>query len=177
MDQVVDGYGPVVDGLENDIDEIEGEVFSGNPGVSRRIYKLSREVIEFQRAAKPLTVVLEHLTEDERLEVDPEVRRYLRDVRDHALRVIEKVDGFRELLSDILSVNHTLVGISQNDQAKKISAWAAILFAPTLVAGIYGMNFNYMPELHWFFGYPYALALMVVIGFTLYFTFRRRGWL
>jgi magnesium transporter len=177
MDQVVDGYGPVVDGLENDIDEIEGEVFSGNPGVSRRIYKLSREVIEFQRAAKPLTVVLEHLTEDERLEVDPEVRRYLRDVRDHALRVIEKVDGFRELLSDILSVNHTLVGISQNDQAKKISAWAAILFAPTLVAGIYGMNFDYMPELHWFFGYPYALALMVVIGFTLYFTFRRRGWL
>ena len=177
MDQVVDGYAPVVDGLENDIDEIEDEVFGGNPGVSRRIYKLSREVIKFQRAAKPLTIVLEQLTEDEDLEVDLEVLTYLRDVRDHALRVTERVDGFRELLSDILSVNHTLVGISQNEQAKKISAWAAILFAPTLVAGIYGMNFDYMPELHWFFGYPYALVLMVVICTTLYLTFKRRDWL
>lgn len=177
MDRVVDGYTPVVDGLENDIDEIEAEVFGGNLGVSRRIYKLSREVIEFQRASKPLTGVLEHLVKDEELEADLEVRRYLRDVRDHALRVTERVAGFRELLSDILSVNHTLVEISQNEQAKKISAWAAILFAPTLVAGIYGMNFDYMPELHWYFGYPYSLVLIMLVCTTLYLTFKRRDWL
>ena len=177
MDQVVDGYAPVVAGLENDIDEIESEVFSGNPGVSRRIYELSREVIEFQRAAEPLGRILEYLAEDQRLEVDLEVRRYMRDVRDHALRVTERVDGFRELLSDVLRVNHTLVDISQSDQTKKISAWAAILFAPALVAGIYGMNFYYMPELHWFFGYPYSLGLMVLVCTTLYLIFKRHDWL
>jgi magnesium transporter len=134
-------------------------------------------VIEFQRASKPLTGVLEHLTKDEELEVDLEVRTYLRDVRDHALRVTERVAGFRELLSDILSVNHTLVEISQNEQAKKISAWAAILFAPTLVAGIYGMNFDYMPELYWYFGYPYSLVLIMLVCTTLYLTFKRRDWL
>jgi magnesium transporter len=177
MDRVVDDYAPVVEGLENDIQEIETEVFGGNPGVSRRTYELSREVIEFQRATGPLAGVLGSLLEDEGLEIDPEVRRYLRDVQDHALRVIEKVEGFRELLNNILSVNHTLVGIRQNDEVKKISGWAAILFAPTLVAGIYGMNFEYMPELNWVFGYPLALALMVVVALALYLVFKTRGWL
>ncbi len=150
VDRVVDDYAPVVEGLENDIQEIETEVFGGNPDVSLRIYKLSREVIEFQRAIGPLAGVLEDLIEDERLEIDSEVRRYLRDVRDHALRVTERVEGFRELLNNILDVNLTLVGIRQNDEVKRISGWAAILFAPTLVAGIYGMNFEYMPELGWY---------------------------
>jgi magnesium transporter len=191
MDRVVDDYGPVVEGLETDIDEIETEVFGGNAGVSRRIYELSREVIEFQRATKPLAGILEHLTGAEGSDVDPEVRRYLRDVQDHALQVIERVDGFRELLSGILSVNLTLVSlaqneevknltevsIDQNDEVKKISAWAAILFAPTLVAGIYGMNFDNMPELHWYFGYPYALGLMVLVCTTLYLIFKRHNWL
>jgi magnesium transporter len=177
MDRVVDDYVPVVAGLENDIQEIETEVFGGNPGVSRRTYKLSREVIEFQRATGPLAGILRSLLEDERFEVDPEVRRYLRDVQDHVVRVIEKAEGFRELLNSILSVNLTLVGIRQNDEVKKISAWAAILFAPTLVAGIYGMNFEYMPELKWPFGYPFALALMVLVSLTLYLVFKRRGWL
>ena len=177
MDRVVDDYAPVVEGLENDIQEIETEVFGGNPGVSRRTYELSREVIEFQRATGPLARVLGSLLEDEGLEIDPEVRRYLRDVQDHALRVIEKVEGFRELLNNILSVNHTLVGIRQNDEVKKISGWAAILFAPTLVAGIYGMNFEYMPELNWVFGYPFALTLMLVVALALYLVFKTRGWL
>src|ERR687893_472337 len=177
MDQVVDDYAPVVEGLENDIQEIETEVFGGNPGVSRRTYELSREVIEFQRATGPLAGVLGGLLEDEGLEIDPEVRTYLRDVQDHALRIIERVEGFRELLNNILSVNHTLVGIRQNDEVKKISGWAAILFAPTLVAGIYGMNFEYMPELHWVFGYPFALTLMLVVALALYLVFKRRGWL
>ena len=177
MDRVVDDYAPVVDGLENDIEEIEAEVFGGNPAVSRRTYELSREVIEFRKATGPLAGVLDSLLEDEELEVDPEVRRYLRDVQDHVLRVVERVEGFRELLNNILSVNLTLVGLSQNDEVKKISAWAAILFAPTLVAGIYGMNFEYMPELKWPFGYPFGLALMVLVSLTLYLVFKRRGWL
>src|SRR5919202_444560 len=191
MDRVVDGYGPVVEGLETDIDEIETEVFGGNAGASRRIYELSRVVIEFQRATKPLAGILERLTGGEGSDGDPEVRRYLRDVQDHALQVIDRVDGFRELLSGILSVNLTLVSlaqneevknltevsIDQNDEVKKISAWAAILFAPTLVAGIYGMNFEYMPELKWPYGYPFALVLMVAVSVTLYLIFKRRDWL
>ena len=178
MDEVVDGYAPVVEGLENDIDEIETEVFSGNTGVSRRIYELSREVIEFQRATKPLAPVLGQLTAGDGGRVaDEEVRRGLRDVQDHVIRVTEQVDGFRELLSNILSVNLTLVGVGQNDEVKKISAWAAILFAPTLVAGIYGMNFDHMPELHWLLGYPFALTLMILTSIVLYLVFKRRGWL
>ncbi len=121
MDQVVDDYGPVVDGLENDIDEIEAEVFGGNPDVSRRTYKLSREVIQFQKATSPLGEILDQLTGEEGRDMDPEVRRYLRDVHDHALRVIEQVDGFRELLSGILHVNLTLVSLAQNEETKNLT--------------------------------------------------------
>jgi magnesium transporter len=192
MDRVVDGYAPVVRGLEIDIDEIEVEVFSGNPGVSRRTYELSREVIEFQRAVKPLPGMLGNLIAGfEKYNVDPELQRYLRDVQDHAIQVNERVAGFRELLQNILSVNLTLVGlqqneevkamtqasIEQNDEVKRISAWAAILFAPTLVGTVYGMNFDHMPELHWVLGYPFALLLMLVVSVSLYVIFKRRGWL
>ncbi len=187
-DRVVDDYAPVVAGLENDIDEIETEVFSGNAGVSRRIYELSREVIQFQRATEPLPAILGDLIGSAN---DPELQRYLRDVQDHALRVTEQVAGFRELLQNILSVNLTLVGlaqneevkaltqasIAQNDEVKKISAWAAILFAPTLVGTVYGMNFDHMPELHWTLGYPFALALMLLVSVSLYLVFKARGWL
>lgn len=192
LDQMVDDYEPVVDGVRNDIDEIETEVFSGNAGVSLRIYQLSREVIEFQRAVQPLSEMLNTLIADsEEHGVDPDLQRYLRDVQDHARRVCERVESFREILQNILSVNLTLVGlqqneevkaqsqvaIEQNDQVKRISAWAAILFAPTLVGTIYGMNFDYMPELHWTLGYPFALLLMLAISVSLYVVFKRRGWL
>ena len=177
MDQVVDDYAPVSDGLETDIDEIEAEVFGGNAAVSRRIYALSREVIGFRRATHPLNEVLERLIEGEVYDVDSELQRYLRDVQDHALRTTEQVEAFRELLSNILSVNLTLVGLNQNDEVKKISAWAAILFAPTLIAGIYGMNFEVMPELSWMFGYPFALALMVLTTVVLHRIFKKAGWL
>jgi len=177
MDRVVDDYMPVVEGLGIDISEIEEQVFGGNPSVSRRIYELSREVIEFQRAAEPLSGVLSDMIQDEPTDVDPEVRRYLRDVQDHLLQVTERLAGFRELLQSILSVNLTLSSLAQNEEVKKISAWAAILFAPTLIGTVYGMNFRYMPELHWFFGYPFALVLMVLTSLTLYLVFKRRGWL
>jgi len=178
IERVVDGYAPVVAGLENDIDEIETEVFSGNAGVSRRIYELSREVIEFQRATEPLPAILDRIIRGaEGHEVDAELQKYLHIVQDRALRIIERVEGFRQLLQNILSVNLTGASIAQNGQVKKISAWAAILFAPTLIGTVYGMNFDYMPELHWTFGYPFAMVLMLMVSVTLYLVFKRRGWL
>jgi magnesium transporter len=192
LDQVVDEYAPVVAGLENDIDEIEDQLFKIDPSVSRRIYDLSREVIAFQRATQPLLGILSALEDGfDKYEVDVELRRKLRDVTDHAIRIIDHADSFRTLLQSALTVNTTLVSqqqneemrtltqasFSQNEEVKKISAWAAILFAPTLVGTIYGMNFKHMPELHWFYGYPMALALMVVTSTTLYFVFKRRSWL
>ena len=182
VDRVVDDYLPVVNGIENDIDEIENEVFSGESRqVSRRIYELSREVIEFRRATEPLPDVLARLIDESE---DDEEMRYLRDVQDHAIRVHERADGFHELLRNILSVNLTLetkalneAGNRQNEEVKRISAWAAILFAPTLVGTIYGMNFQHMPELSWRLGYPFALALMLAVSGSLYLLFRRRGWL
>jgi magnesium transporter len=177
MDRIVEDYIPVVAGLEHDIDEIEVEVFGNKPDVSRRIYELFREVIEFHQATQPLAGALERLAVVEAHGIDPEVRRYLRDVQDRVLRVTERAQGFRELLTNILSVNLTLVSVNQNDQMKKISAWAAVLLVPTLIAGIYGMNFDNMPELHWRYGYLLALSVMVLISFALYRNFKRTGWL
>jgi magnesium transporter len=182
LDRVVDDYAPVIAGLENDIDEIEDEVFGGNPNVSRRIYELTREVIEFQRATKPLAGILNGLMSGR--DVDEEEQLFLRDVLDHALRVQEQADGFRELLQNILSVNLTLetkvmseTSTAQNEELKKISAWAAILFAPTLVGTVYGMNFDHMPELSWVVGYPLALVLMASTSLGLYLMFKARGWI
>jgi magnesium transporter len=192
LDTVVDGYAPVVAGLQNDIDEIETEVFRGDPKVSRRIYELSREVIEFQRATRPLLGMLEGLMAGfDKYGTDEELQRYLRDVADHATTVAERVDGFRQMLGDILTVNATLVSqaqneemknlteasFTQNEEIKKVSAWAAILFAPTLIGTVYGMNFRQMPELSWVFGYPFALGLMLAVSLTLYVAFKGRGWL
>lgn len=177
MDHVVSGYDPVLDGLENDVDEAEEEVFGGGEaGASRRIYALSREAIQFHRATRPLAGVLERLIVEGGFE-DKELRRRLRGVHDHALRVGDRIEGLRELLANILNVNLAIVGTNQTDQAKKISAWAAILVVPTIITGVYGMNFRFMPELGWPLGYPFALLLMLSISTVLYFLFRRRGWL
>ena len=178
MDEVVDDYGPVVEGLGEDIEEVEAEVFGGNADVSRRIYGLSGEVSGFLRATKPLGGALERLLGgDERESIDPEVRRYLRDVYDHVERVTEQVEGFQGSLANILNVNLTMVTVRQNNQVRKISAWAAILIVPTIISGIYGMNYQHMPELYWRFGYPYALILMAAICAGLYVAFKRAKWL
>jgi magnesium transporter len=194
LDKVVDDYGPVMEGLQTDIDQIEVQVFDGDPHVSRRIYQLSREVIDFQRAVDPLADLLDALraTLKQRAEgTDLELRRNLRDVADHATRVIERLAGFRELLTNILQVNAALVGqrqneemarmteagFEQNEQVKRISSWAAIFFAPSFIASVYGMNFENMPELSWSLGYPFALLLMALLSGLLYLAFKRKGWL
>jgi magnesium transporter len=192
VDKVVDGYYPVVAGVGNDIDEIETEVFSGDALVSRRIYELSREVTEFQRATRPLVDMLQALSAGfAKYGVDEELQAYLRDVDDHLTQICERIDEFRQLLRDMLTVNTTVVAQqqneemknlaeaanAQNEEVKKISAWAAILFAPTLIGTIYGMNFEHMPELEWVIGYPMALLLMALTCVTLYTVFKRRDWL
>lgn len=181
LDHVVDGFAPVLDGLENDIDEIEAEVFgegaggaSPSDGVTRRIYSLSREVMHLHRVTRPMVESLDELPVKD---VEPEVGHYLRDVRDHALRVNERTEGLRDLIASIISINLAIVGAAQTDQNKKISAWAAILIIPTIISGIYGMNFRFMPELDWRLGYPLALLLIITISTALYVSFRRRGWL
>ena len=178
LDQIVDAYAPVVAGLENDIDEIEDQLFNGDRSVSRRIYELSTEVMTFQRSVNPLGDVLTSLREGLVAHgVDESLRDSFRDVHDHVIRIIERTDGFRQILQNALMVHTTLVGQAQNDEVKRISSWAAILFTPTLVGTVYGMNFDRMPELHWAWGYPYALVLMLAMGFGLYWAFKRKGWL
>ncbi|HEV7956907.1 MAG: transporter [Microbacteriaceae bacterium] len=192
LDEVVDEYGPVVAGLENDIDEIEDQLFGGDPAVSRRIFALLREVIEFQRAASPLGDMLSALLKgSEKYGVDLELQRALRDVHDHVIKITERAVAFRVLLQNALTVHATVVTQGQNDemrrlsesslaqteQTKKISSWAAILFAPALIGTIYGMNFDHMPELHWPLGYPLAVAAMLVSGGALYGVFKAKRWL
>lgn len=192
LDEVVDGYAPVVAGLENDIDEIEDQIFGADRDVSRRVYELSREVIEFQRAVHPLVAMLEALQGGaEKYGLGVELQQRLRDVQDHAIRVGERADAFRLLLQNALTVHATLVGQRQNDEmqrltesalaqseeVKRISSWAAILFAPTLVGTVYGMNFEQMPELAWPLGYPLALLAMLGMGAVLYGVFKWKRWL
>jgi magnesium transporter len=194
LDRVVDDYVPVVEGLQDDIDQIEEQVFGGDAGVSKRIYQLTREVIAFHRAVEPLRDIFAQMRwrfGKNGEHTDVELRRRMRDVEDHYTRVLERVENFRALLTNLVNVQATLVaqrqneemarmteaGFEQNEQVKRISSWAAIAFAPSLVAGIYGMNFEHMPELHWTLGYPYALVLMVLTGGVLWVLFRRNGWL
>jgi magnesium transporter len=192
LDEVVDEYAPVLAGLENDIDEIESQLFEDDVDATQRIYELGREVIDFQRATQPLSGMLEALLRgSEKYLVDEELQRYLRDVLDHTLRVADRANTFRTVLDNALTVESTIVArrqneemrrmtelsIRQNDEVKKISGWAAILFAPTLVGTIYGMNFDHMPELHWVLGYPMAVAMMLAMGLGLYAVFKRKGWL
>lgn len=187
LDRMVDEYEPVVRGIENDIDEIEDALFgdSDDDALSRRIYELSGELIRFSRATHPLVGIIEWLQRGHDVyHVDIELQRRLRDVQDHAIRVTERIDGFRAVLDKALTVHSALVSrrqtevnLQQNEQVKKISSWAAIIFAPTLIGTVYGMNFDVMPELHWEYGCPVALAAMVAFPTALYLIFKRRRWL
>jgi len=178
LDAIVDGYAPVLQGLAVDKEQIERQVFSGDAAVAERIYRLSQEVIDMQQATTWMAEVLEALRDGfGKYDIPDELKAYLEDVSDHLTRANSKVAEYRDALSQILSVNSTLVAQRQNEDMKKISGWAAILFAPTLIGAIYGMNFDYMPELHWTFGYPLAIALMVAFGAVLYWVFKRRKWM
>lgn len=178
LDAIVGGYRPVLRGLARDKEEIERQVFSGDTTVAERIYRLSREVIEMQQAIASLTDAVDMLRDEESAHlISDELRTRLDAVAEHLVQANATATGLREALAQILSVNATLVNQRQNEDMKRISGWAAILFAPSLIGGVYGMNFDIMPELHWGIGYPFALGLMIVLAVVLYLVFKRSKWI
>jgi magnesium transporter len=172
MDRVVDEYENVLNGLDNDIDEIEAQVFSGGRrNHAERIFKLKREVLDFRRGIRPLVAAIPAL------DVPPDAADHFRDIEDHLLRVTEHVESYEAILVSALNANLAQVGVQQNEDMRKISAWAGLITVPTLIAGIYGMNFQHMPELQWYLGYPVSLGFMAVVCIALYRSFKRSGWL
>jgi magnesium transporter len=178
VDRVVDGYQDVLDGLDNDIDEIETQVFSGGRrNHAERIFKLKREVLDFRRAMRPLVSPLEDISHGKLRWVHQESGAYFRDVLDHLVRVADHVDSYENILVSALNANLAQVGVQQNEDMRKMSAWAGLITVPTLIAGIYGMNFEHMPELTWYLGYPFSLGTMLLVCWLLYRNFKRSGWL
>jgi magnesium transporter len=178
LDRIVDDYQPAIEGLDGDIDEVEEQLFSGervNPAA--RIYRLQREVLSFRKATAPLVEPIDKLARGHYMQIHPEVRDYFRDVNDHLIRVRDQLDAMRDLLSSSLQANLAQVGVRQNEDMRRISAWVAIIAVPTAIAGIYGMNFTHMPELHYKVGYPGALLAMLIICTALYRYFKKVGWL
>ncbi|HEY8526787.1 MAG TPA: magnesium and cobalt transport protein CorA [Acidimicrobiales bacterium] len=178
LDRVVDDYVPVLDGLDNDIAEIEADVFSEarvNPAA--RIYKLKRQVLNLYRAVEPLLEPLEQLHTGAHPLAQEGLSAYFRDVDDHLRRVAARIEVQRDLLSDVLQVNLSHISVQQNDDMRRIASWAAIAAVPTMLAGVWGMNFDHMPELHETWGYPFALGLIVVVACLLYRYLRHQGWI
>ncbi|MEO3786153.1 magnesium/cobalt transporter CorA [Actinocorallia sp. B10E7] len=183
-DQIVDTYSRVSYEVEADLIALERDVFSPeHRDVTENIYSLKREVLEFRSAQDPLIPVLEEIVKG-RVALCADTKEDFRDVLDHLLRVDERVDDHNELLSSALTAHLALVGLQQNQVAmqqnsdmRKISSWAALIAVPTMIAGIYGMNFDYMPELHWLIGYPLALAAMAIAVVIVHRLLRRSGWL
>ncbi|WP_309131495.1 magnesium and cobalt transport protein CorA [Brevibacterium sp.] len=178
IDTTVDGYFRVLDGLQEDKDQIESQVFSGDAAAAERIYRVSQEVIDVVHATMSLKRISETLTDNAADDlVDDSLKPYLGDLDDHLTRVVAEATELRNTLTQILDVNSALIAQRQNEDMKKISGWAAIIFAPTLIGAIYGMNFEKMPELKWTYGYPLALILMVVVAALLYAAFRIKKWM
>ena len=177
-DRVVDLYLEVADQLEDDLDVLEAEVFDRHGhGRIQRIYQMKRELVEFKRAVVPLQRPLMTLTSQVNRDVPKEIRRYFRDVQDHLSRTVEQVNSYDDLLNSILQARLAQVTVDQNNDMRKIAAWAGIAAVWTAIAGIYGMNFDNMPELKMTYGYPVVLAIMLGVSLALYRWFRRNGWL
>jgi magnesium transporter len=179
LDSIVDSYVTVCRALQEDVDEAEAGVFTATSKVtdSNVIYVLKREVLELRRATAPLIPVVRHLSRAHVEQVEPQIRDYFRDVDDHLTEVVDRVSGFDDLLTTLVAANLARVSVVQNEDMRKISAWVAIAAVPTMLAGIYGMNFKHMPELGWTFGYPLAIAVMITFCGLLYRAFKRNGWL
>ncbi|QIY70402.1 magnesium/cobalt transporter CorA [Streptomyces sp. RLB1-33] len=178
-DHVVDDYVHVTDSVQEDIDQVEADVFAENGARADagRIYQLKRELLELKRAVVPLARPVQELATRPIRVIAPEIQAYFRDVSDHLLRVTEQIAAFDELLNSILQAHLAQVTVAQNEDMRKITAWAAVIAVPTMVCGLYGMNFDHMPELHWRFGYPIVIGVITLACLVLYRGFRRNGWL
>lgn len=176
-DHVVDSYRDVTQLMECDIDAIEEDAFSTRNTDIAQIYLLKREVVELRRAVSPLTVALQRLLTEHKDLISKEILRYFRDVMDHQTQAADQITSYDEMLSSLVQAAQAKVSMQQNTDMRKISAWVAIAAVPTMIAGIYGMNFEHMPELQWTWGYPAVLLVMFTICTLLYRTFRRNNWL
>ncbi|WP_371618900.1 magnesium/cobalt transporter CorA [Streptomyces sp. NBC_00454] len=179
VDHVVDEYVAVTDAVQSDIEAVETMVFSeyDGRGDAGRIYQLKRELLELRRAVAPLSRPLHQLSTQPIAVIPPEMRTYFRDVADHLTRATDQISAYDALLDSILQAHLAQVTVAQNEDMRKITAWAAIVAVPTMVCGVYGMNFDNMPELHWTYGYPITLGVMAVACFVIHRGFRRNGWL
>ncbi|MUL66867.1 magnesium and cobalt transport protein CorA [Mycobacterium sp. CBMA 234] len=177
-DHVVDSYLEVTELVESDIDAVEQNVFSSHTQTDiESIYLLKREVVELRHSVNPLNMALQRLLSDHTDLISKEIRRYIRDVNDHNSQAADRITGFDDLLSSLVQAALGKVAMEQNVDMRKISAWVAMAAVPTMIAGIYGMNFDNMPELHWHYGYFAVLTLMATVCTLLYRTFRRNHWL
>ncbi|QES52259.1 magnesium transporter CorA [Streptomyces venezuelae] len=178
-DHVVDEYLAVTDAVQHDIEAVETAVFSEDSGRgdAGRIYQLKRELLELKRAVAPLDRPLQQLGTLPMPVVEPDIRTYFRDVADHLTRATEQIASYDALLDSILQAHLAQVTVAQNEDMRKITAWAAIIAVPTMVCGVYGMNFEHMPELRWTYGYPFVLGVIAVACFVIHRGFRRNGWL
>lgn len=179
MDSIVDQYFPVVEALEEDLQKMEEKIFKGTPSreTTEEIYQLKRELLEVKRAVSPLIDIANRLMRFDITLISEDTQPYFRDIYDHAIRINEMVDHTRELLNTALEANFSLISISQSDVSKKFAGWAAILAVPTMVAGFYGMNFKFMPELEWHYGYPVIVTCTILACIVIYTLFKRSGWL
>ncbi len=177
MDFVVDQYFPVIDALGDQLERLEDEIFSDDfdRNTVQRIYDLKRNLVEVKRAVSPLVDVCNRLMRFDLPLIPDDTRPYFRDVYDHAIRINENVDTMRELLTGALEAHLSLTAVTQNDAMKKLAGWAAVIAVPTMVAGIYGMNFKFMPELEWHYGYPAVMVVMLASCGYLYYRFKRSG--
>lgn len=179
MDFIVDRYFPVVHELETELESVEDKIFKERPSRSttENIYQLKRELLEVKRAVSPLVDICNRLMRFDIRSISVETQPYFRDIYDHAIRINEMVDNTRELLNTALEANFSLISISQNDTSKRFAGWAAIIAVPTMIAGFYGMNFKFMPELEWHYGYYFVIGLTIAACSLLYYFFKRSGWL
>jgi magnesium transporter len=179
MDFIVDNYIPVVDAIEEEVEQMEDSIFDKpfDRAMVERIYGFKRELLSLRRIVAPLVEITNRMMRFDVPLIDKNTYPYFRDVHDHAMRVSETIDSLRELLTSALEANLLLASVNQNEVMKKLAGWAAILAVPTAIAGIYGMNFDNMPELRWQYGYYTVLGITAAICGWLYWRLRRTGWL
>jgi magnesium transporter len=179
VDAVVDRYFPVIEELEGDLERLEREIFAGAPARQNieQLYVLKQKLMELKHAAGPLQETLIKLHGGRVPEVCASTQEYFRDVYDHLIRINQSIESLREMLTTAISVNLSLITLGENETTKRLAAYAALVAVPTMIAGVYGMNFEHMPELKWIWGYPFSVALMVVLDAYLFVRFRKSGWL